>query len=76
MNTDIISRINFEQLPDVCDINDLDALLPLSRSSIYRGARNGEIPCRNVGKRVIFSKADLIRRFGGQTAESIGNAFS
>ncbi len=60
----------------VCDINDLDALLPLSRSSIYRGAKNGDIPCRNVGKRVIFSKADLIRRFGGQAAESIGNAFS
>ena len=76
MNTDIISRINFEQLPDVCDINDLDALLPISRSSIYLGARNGEIPCRNVGKRVIFSKTDLIRRFGGRTAESIGNAFS
>ncbi len=59
MNTDIISRINFDQLPDVCDINDLDALLPLSRSSIYRGARNGDIPQCRLVKRTHLKKPKL-----------------
>ncbi len=71
---DAKSRVNLTELPDFLDIHDVAALLPLSRSSIYRGAKNGEIPHVRMGRRLMFRKDEIDRWFRDRSAESVGDS--
>jgi excisionase family DNA binding protein len=36
------------------------SFLGLSRNTVYEAAGRGEIPCRRVGRRLIFSRSALV----------------
>ncbi|MBP5719365.1 MAG: helix-turn-helix domain-containing protein [Abditibacteriota bacterium] len=61
-------------MPDFMDISDMEALLPYSRSSIYRYAVDGKIPCVKSGRRVMFRKDVIDQWSRTQTEIRIGNA--
>ncbi len=50
-----------DDLPELCAMSDLEAILPVSRATAYRMAQKGELPCLRLGKRFIFSKEHLKR---------------
>lgn len=41
---------------DAIPAEEVAKLLGISRNSVYSGAGLGEIPCRRVGRRLIFSR--------------------
>ncbi|MDB4285619.1 helix-turn-helix domain-containing protein [bacterium] len=45
---------------DILTVDEAAAFLKISRPSIYRLIRAGEIPCRRVGKRWRFSRRALL----------------
>ncbi len=53
------SQVDSQKSP-VVDINGLQKILPLSRSSIERGVRDGTIPCLRYGSRVMFEVREVI----------------
>lgn len=44
---------------DILTARDVARFLGLGRNAVYEGAARGEIPCRRVGRRFLFSKAAL-----------------
>lgn len=44
---------------DVIGADDVAAMLKLDRKSVYEGARNGDIPCKRVGRRFIFCRGAI-----------------
>lgn len=50
-----------DDLPELCEMADLEGLLPVSRATMYRKAERGEIPCMRLGVRYIFSREHLKR---------------
>ena len=68
-------RKNLADMPDFMDISDMEALLPYSRSSIYRYALNGKIPCVKSGRRLMFRKDVIDQWSRTQTEFRTGNAY-
>ncbi len=50
---------SIDDLPELCSMADLEAVLPISRATAYRMAQQGVIPCLRVGRRFIFSREHL-----------------
>jgi excisionase family DNA binding protein len=49
-----------DEQSDVMTATEVGAFLGLSRNSVYEGASRGEIPCRKVGRRLLFSRSALV----------------
>lgn len=49
------------EVSDVMTAAEVGAFLGLSRNSVYEAAGRGEIPCRRVGRRLIFYRQALVR---------------
>jgi len=45
---------------DVMTALEVGRYLGLSRNSVYDAAGRGDIPCRRVGRRLLFSRAALV----------------
>lgn len=43
----------------VISANEVATMLGLSLTSVYEGARSGEIPCKRVGRKFIFVRETL-----------------
>jgi excisionase family DNA binding protein len=41
--------------------DELAALLGVDRKTVYDGASRGDIPCRRLGRRVLFSRAAVLK---------------
>lgn len=54
-------NLQLSNLPDFFTPDILSAVLPVSKSTIYRALRQGTIPCLRVGKRFILSRSHLER---------------
>lgn len=54
-------KLQLSDLPDFFTPDMLSAVLPVSRSTLYRALRQGTIPCLRVGKRFILSRIHLER---------------
>jgi len=52
---------SLDELPDFCSLGELAGVFRVSRSTAYRMAARGSIPCLRVGRRVIVSKEHLKR---------------
>lgn len=65
-----------EQDPDVMNAAEVAAFLGLSRNTVYGAASGGEIPCRRLGRRLIFSRRALVLWLSHEraTPESEGHA--
>lgn len=50
---------SIDDLPELCAMSDLEAVLPISRATAYRMAQKGVIPCLRIGRRFIFSREHL-----------------
>ena len=55
------SRTQFSTLPEFFAPDKLASVFHISRSTLYRAFRRGEIPCLRVGKRFILSRVHLER---------------
>lgn len=51
---------------DVMRAVEVAAFLEVGRNTVYEGAGRGEIPCRRVGRRILFSRAALVAWLGLQ----------
>ena len=61
MRTGIRKPVSLDELPDFCSLEELSEVFRVSRSTAYRMAAQGSIPCLRVGRRVIVSKEHLLR---------------
>ena len=52
-------KLQLSDLPDFFTPDMLSAVLPVSKSTLYRALRRGTIPCLRVGKRFILSRIHL-----------------
>lgn len=53
--------ITLADLPDVLTIAEAAPVLRISRNSTYEAARRGEIPTIRLGRRILVSRAALVR---------------
>ncbi len=53
-------------------VRELADLLGLSKNTVYAAAGRGEIPCRRVGRRILFSRAAIMRWLEMQDGEMLG----
>ena len=53
---------------DCLNANELARYLRVKRKTIYEFAGNGVIPCRRVGRRLLFSRAAIVAWLARQTA--------
>ena len=51
---------SFNALPEFCHLAKIASILSVSRTTAYRMATSGKLPCLRLGKRVIISKVHLI----------------
>jgi excisionase family DNA binding protein len=65
------SNKGFRQLAwkDVLTAREAARLLRISRDSLYAGASRGEIPCRRVGRRLLFNRSGLHRWLSNSSDE-------
>jgi excisionase family DNA binding protein len=49
---------------EVMDAEDVAAFLGVDRKTVYDYAARGEIPCRRLGKRLLFSRTALVAWLG------------
>ena len=61
MKTGIRKLASLDELPDFCSLEELSEVFRVSRSTAYRMAAQGNIPCLRIGRRVIVSKEHLMR---------------
>lgn len=61
MRTAIKKPMSLDDLPDFCSLEEFSEVLRVSRSTAYRMAAQGNIPCLRIGRRVIASKEHLMR---------------
>jgi excisionase family DNA binding protein len=57
-----------ERKPAVLRVEDVAALLDISRSSAYEAVRRGQIPSLRVGRRIRDSRAALEDLLAGRTS--------
>lgn len=53
------------------DIDEAAAYMKISKWTLYAKAKNKEIPCVHVGRRVLFSQEGLDQWFAEQEAKSM-----
>ena len=61
MRTAIKKPMSLDDLPDFCSLEEFSEVFRVSRSTAYRMAAQGNIPCLRIGRRVIVSKEYLMR---------------
>ena len=61
MRAGISKSVNLDDLPDFCSLEEVSKVFRVSRSTAYRMAARGNIPCLRIGRRVIVSKEHLMR---------------
>lgn len=61
MRTAIKKPMSLDELPDFCSLEEFSEVFRVSRSTAYRMAAQGNIPCLRIGRRVIVSKEHLRR---------------
>lgn len=61
MRTAIKKPMSLDELPDFCSLEEFSEVFRVSRSTAYRMAAQGSIPCLRIGRRVIVSKEHLMR---------------
>jgi excisionase family DNA binding protein len=55
---------------EVMDADDVAAFLGVDRKTVYEYASRGVIPCRRLGKRILFSRTALVLWLGGECSKA------
>jgi excisionase family DNA binding protein len=53
---------------DVLTADEVAALLRVDRKTVYDAAGRGDIPCRRIGKRILFSRQAVMLWLAGKAA--------
>lgn len=61
MRAAVKKPMSLDELPDFCSLEEFSEVFRVSRSTAYRMAARGNIPCLRIGRRVIVSKEHLMR---------------
>ena len=61
MKIEMRKPVSLDALPDFCSLEEISEVFRVSRSTAYRMAARGNIPCLRIGRRVIVSKEHLMR---------------
>lgn len=61
MKIEMRQPVSLDELPDFCSLEEFSEVFRVSRSTAYRMAARGNIPCLRIGRRVIVSKEHLMR---------------
>lgn len=61
MKIEMRKPVSLDELPDFCSLEEFSEVFRVSRSTAYRMAARGNIPCLRIGRRVIVSKEHLMR---------------
>lgn len=61
MKIEMRKPVSLDELPDFCSLEEISEVFRVSRSTAYRMAAQGNIPCLRIGRRVIVSKVHLMR---------------
>ena len=61
MKIEMRKPVSLDELPDFCSLEEFSEVFRVSRSTAYRMAARGNIPCLRIGLRVIVSKEHLMR---------------
>lgn len=61
MKIEMRKPVSMDELPDFCSLEEFSEVFRVSRSTAYRMAAQGNIPCLRIGRRVIVSKEHLMR---------------
>lgn len=56
--------------PEVMDAEQVAAFLGVDRKTVYEYAGRGAIPCRRLGKRLLFSRRALVLWLGGECSKA------
>jgi len=64
MKIEMRKPVSLDELPDFCSLEEFSEVFRVSRSTAYRMAARGNIPCLRIGRRVIVSKEHLMRWIG------------
>lgn len=59
MRTAVGKPVSLDELPDFCSLDEFAGVFRVSRSTAYRMAARGNIPCLRIGRRVIVPKEHL-----------------
>lgn len=59
--------------PEVMDVPAVAAFLGVNRKTVYDYAGRGQIPCRRLGKRILFSRSALVSWLGSCKTASHAN---
>lgn len=59
-DTDLESASRPPATPTIISAKDAAVLLGIHHTTLYSAARNGEIPCRRIGRRFVFVREQLI----------------
>jgi excisionase family DNA binding protein len=52
---------------EVLNVEQVAELLGLARNTVYDYAGRGEIPCRRIGRRLLFSRTAVLEWLAGKT---------
>ena len=61
MRAGIRKTVNLDGLPDFCSLEEVSHVFRVSRSTAYRMAEQGNIPCMRIGRRILVPKEHLMR---------------
>lgn len=70
MNTNLQTVERLDELPDFFSAAQLSEVLGLSKATTYRRVEEGKIPCLRVGRRLIISRAHLLRWLDRELTEA------
>lgn len=69
---EVIAGGKVEPDPDVLTADEVAVLLKVSRKLVYDSAGRGELPCRRLGRRFLFSRTAIMRWLGAQGHDTAG----
>lgn len=59
MKTAVKRAVSLDGLPDFCSLEEFAEVFQVSRSTAYRMAARGMVPCLRIGSRIIMSREHL-----------------
>lgn len=62
--------MSFSADSDVMDAGQVAELLGVDRKLVYDSAARGELPCRRLGRRFLFSRSAVVAWLRGDAARS------
>lgn len=62
--------------PDCMSADEIAAFLNMGRRQVYEAANRGDIPCRRVGKRLIFFRPAIVEWLHGRGEGSSDRAMA